>query len=129
MSEPEGYYTMKGFQRQRRDSVTAAMEDYLEMICRVCREKGEARVNMLGLVLHVKPSSVSRMARSLQEAGWISFARYGRIEPTEKGWELGGYLLHRHQVIYDFLCVLNGNENQLEQTERIEHFSGQRYRG
>ena len=37
----------------------------------------------------------------------------------------GDYLLYRHRVINDFLCVLNGTKDELEQTEKIEHFLGE----
>ena len=79
-------------------------------------------MNTLARLLHVRPSSASKMAGNLKDAGWINFEHYGLIVPTEAGWEQGKYLLYRHQVVFDFLCALNENDDQLAQTERIEHF-------
>ena len=122
MVDPKGYYTIKNSFNQRHDRLTASMEDYLEMICRICQEEGGVRVNTLARLLHVRPSSASKMAGNLKDAGWINFEHYGLIVPTEAGWEQGKYLLYRHQVVFDFLCALNENDDQLAQTERIEHF-------
>ncbi|MEG1538025.1 MAG: metal-dependent transcriptional regulator [Clostridiales bacterium] len=98
------------------------MEDYLEMICRMLRYTDVIRVHTLADNLHVKPSSASQMVGNLKERGYVEFKRYGHIAVTEKGRESGAYLLHRHQVLHQFLCVLNQSENELEQVEKIEHF-------
>lgn len=45
---------------------------------------------------------------------------------TDKGRKIGAYLLWRHRVLYDFLCMLNGTEDELEQVEKIEHFIDER---
>ena len=51
-----------------------------------------------------------------------SIREYGLIQPTEPGWELGRYLLHRHDVLHRFFCRLNHSDDQLEQVERVEHY-------
>lgn len=116
------FYTATGYKALKDSGITESMEDYLEMICRDCRENGYIRINTLSQRLHVKPSSASKMAAHLREAGLIEFEKYGIIRPSEAGWRLGGYLLHRHQVLADFFAILNRDDNQLEQVEQIEHF-------
>lgn len=122
MEERDGFYTFKGYQKNGEAALTTAMEDYLEMIFRVLQHGQRVRVGELSRVLHVKPSSVSKMVRQLNEAGYISARRYGVISLTEKGQEAGAYLLYRHEVIQRFLRALNGTPDELEQTEKIEHF-------
>ena len=56
----------------------------------------------------------------------MTYAHYEKIRLTEDGRKLGEYLLYRHNVVYRFLCLLNGDEDQLQQTERIEHFLDRR---
>ena len=36
----------------------------------------------------------------------------------------GEYLLHRHDILQDFLRTLNGPQSELEEVEKIEHFLG-----
>jgi len=43
------------------------------------------------------------------------------INLTEKGIEMGKYLLYRHSTIFEFLNLIGVNKNILEQTENIEH--------
>ena len=54
-----GFYTMKGYQLNETGTLTASMEDYLEMICRLAQKNGVVRINELAAELHVKPSSAS----------------------------------------------------------------------
>ena len=35
MQEKDGFYTLKGYQANGAGELTSAMEDYLEMICRL----------------------------------------------------------------------------------------------
>lgn len=116
------YRTLKGYDSRAKRPLTRSMEDYLEMICRLAREEGYARVAQLSTRLNVRASSVSKMAEHLRDAGYIEYEKYGYLRPTEKGWEEGEYLLHRHKVLHDFLCMVNHSRDELEQVEQIEHF-------
>ena len=113
---------MNGYQKKTAGLLTPAMEDYLEMICRLCCQKPVVRLHDIAEHLHVKPSSASRMIGHLKKAGLVKAARYGCIGLTANGKEAGDYLLYRHAVVLRFLCLLNDSEDMLEQTEKIEHF-------
>lgn len=116
------YYTLKGYQLIEDPKFTPAMEDYLEMICRILQEKELVRVRDLSKRLNVKPSSASKMIQQLSSSGYLSSEKYGNITLTDKGKAAGYYLLYRHNVILRFLCFLNKSENELEEAEKIEHF-------
>lgn len=116
----EGFYTFKGYQLLDSHALTISMEDYLEMIYRM--SSGTVRVNELAKNLNVRPSSASKMADNLRALGYIEFQKYGEIALTEKGKKAGEYLLHRHEVLHEFLCLLNHSSKELEQVEKIEHF-------
>lgn len=122
MEGADGFYTLKGYQDNAKNELTPAMEDYLEMICRLIEESDVVRTSELSAHLHVKPSSASKMIGQLRDAAYIDAEKYGYIRLTEKGRRAGGYLLYRHRVLQRFLCALNQSENQLEQVEKIEHF-------
>lgn len=122
MENSADFFTQKGYQIRNPKEITAAMEDYLEMICRQARTEGYARINFLAHRLNVRPSSASKMVYHLREQGLVEFEKYGLIRPTEKGRSLGEYLLRRHDLLYRFFCTLNGSADQLELTEQIEHY-------
>ena len=118
----DGFYTMKGYQIHEDVNLTTAMEDYLEMICRILQDSETVRVIDLAKMLHVKPSSVSKMVQQLHDQGYVDAEKYGIIRLTERGASAGGYLLYRHDVIHRFLLALNQSADELEQVEKIEHF-------
>ena len=122
MNKIEGFYTLKGYQLNEAPELTTAMEDYLEMICRTEKEKGVVRVRDLSSMLNVKPPSATKMVQQLNQLGYVNSQKYGQIELTALGKLEGEYLLYRHDVIDQFLCILNQSENELEQVEKIEHF-------
>lgn len=117
----EGFYTLKGYMMLEHKRLTAAMEDYLEMIYRL-DSQGYVRITSLAHALHVKPPSASKMAANLRGQELIEFPRYGYITLTDLGRHLGAYLVHRHEVVGRLLCTINHTENELEEVEKIEHF-------
>lgn len=122
MSHTDGFYTMKGYALNAEGELTSAMEDYLEMIARLIQQSEFVRANDLSKMLHVKASSVTKMVQQLGQAGLIQAEKYGDIRLTEKGHDVGNYLLYRHDVLNRFLCALNRSDDELEQVEKIEHF-------
>jgi Mn-dependent DtxR family transcriptional regulator len=80
------------------------------------------RISDISNMLHVKPSSATKMVQTLTSHGYLTSVKYGFIFLTEKGEKQGKYLLYRHDVINKFLCSVNHSKNELEQAEKIEHF-------
>ena len=93
------FYTQKGYQMRSQHALTGAMEG-----------------------LNVRPSSASKMGYQLRTLGLVAFEKYGLIQPTEKGWSVGRWLLHRHEVLHRFFCMLNGSTDELELVEQVEHY-------
>ena len=122
VTDKDGFYTMKGYERSASDEMTSSMEDYLEMVCRMEEEGEPIRVSSLAASLHVRPSSASKMVSNLREKGLVTAEKYGEIHLTDSGRAFGQYLLYRHDLLHQFLCFLNHSQNELEQVEKIEHF-------
>ena len=122
MNSNSDFYTLKGYQLHDNTQITSSMEDYLEMICRMLKKQDVVRINELADNLHVKPSSASKMVSNLKYLGLVVFEKYGYIKPTIKGLAVGEYLLYRHDVLNEFLCLINHSEDETEQVEKIEHF-------
>ena len=120
-----GFFTMKGYAGHKA-GLTASMEDYLEMIFRLSRNGGVVRISELAACLHVRPPSASKMLVILKDMGFVSFQKYGYLSLTDKGKKAGEYLLHRHDTIHKFLCMLNGSKSELEQAEKLEHYLDER---
>lgn len=116
------FHTLKGYEIIEGKKITYAMEDYLEMIYRLCKEKDYIRTKEVAQSLNVKPSSVTKMVNNLKHCGLVNFEKYGDISLTNQGKDLGEYLLYRHNVLHKFLCYINSSESELEQVEKIEHF-------
>lgn len=116
------FRTVRGYQlmNQQEGQLTPALEDYLEMVYRLCTENSYARVGKLSELLHVKPSSASKMIFKLAALGYLEYERYEIILLTEKGREIGAYLLNRHNTVEQFLKLI-GSTDPLEETELIEH--------
>lgn len=118
------FHTVRGYQLLRQNSrlLTSAMEDYLEMIYRNTSGDGYFRINELADKLNVRASSATKMVQKLGQLGFIKYKRYGIIELSESGEELGEYLLYRHITIEKFLNMIGIDENLLIETELIEHY-------
>ena len=118
------FHTVRGYQllQQNNKPLTSAMEDYLEMVCRNTEAEGYVRINELAEKLNVRASSATKMIQKLGELGFIKYKRYGIIEITETGKELGEYLLKRHSIIEQFLGMIGITDNLLIETELIEHY-------
>lgn len=121
-AENSDFRTSRGYQMisQQDGTLTSSMEDYLEMVYRECSQSGYTRVGRVSEMLHVKPSSASKMIFKLTDMGYLKYDRYEIIQLTESGKKAGEYLLHRHMVIAEFLKLV-GSPNVLEETELIEH--------
>ncbi|MCI8554681.1 MAG: metal-dependent transcriptional regulator [Clostridiales bacterium] len=117
-----GFHTLKGYRLQEGMEITESMEDYLEMLFRRMPDEGYMRVGTLAEQLNVRPSSASKMLGRLRALGLTRFEKYGLITLTDKGNEIGRYLLWRHEVLSRFFCWLNGTDEELRQVERVEHF-------
>jgi DtxR family Mn-dependent transcriptional regulator len=117
------FYTVRGYELRHGETnvLSSSMEDYLEMVYRLCQSKGYTRTGDLAQALNVQPSSASAMVHKLSAKGYIQCHKYGTIELTERGKELGSYLLDRHTVIADFLGLIGVSAGLLAETEKIEH--------
>ena len=114
----EEYYTLKGYKIRENKNITEAMEDYIEMIYRFDIKT----VKELSEKLNVRPSSVSKMIDRLKINKLVENEKYGNIKLTKEGIKLGKYFLYRHKVLSEFLKIINKNDYDLKQVEKIEHF-------
>ena len=55
VTDKDGFYTMKGYERSASDEMTSSMEDYLEMVCRMEEEGEPIRVSSLAAAFTYGP--------------------------------------------------------------------------
>ncbi len=114
------FYTFTGYMKKEK-GLTAAMEDYIEMIYRLSMDKGFTRINDLSSSLNVQPPSATKAAQKLAELNLADYEKYGYITLNEEGKRLGEGLLRRHMMVEEFLRLLGVSDNILEEVEKIEH--------
>ena len=88
--------------------LTAVMEDYLETIFELDKEKKVIRVKDIAKRLEVKMPSVTSMLKNLNKRGLVHYEKYEYVELTGKGAEVGSEMDRRHKVLRRFLVdILN----------------------
>jgi Mn-dependent DtxR family transcriptional regulator len=116
------FRTFSEYMKKDDNSLTASMEDYLEMIYRLSINAGFTRIHELSDALNVQPPSATKMVQRLGDMNFLKYERYGVILLKDAGVEKGQWLLRRHNTIEAFLRLLEIPEKTiLEETEKIEH--------
>jgi DtxR family Mn-dependent transcriptional regulator len=105
------------------NDLSSRLEDYLEAIYLISREKQFAHANQIADFLDVGKSSVSWALNQLSDKDLINYTPYEAITLTPKGKALGQRVARRHYEIKNFLTeVLAINENLAEENAcRMEH--------
>jgi len=103
--------------------LSANMEDYMENIALLAREKNVVRVKDIAKSLNIKMPSVSAALNKLKEKGLINYEKYGHIELTKKGQHIAESVYRRHSFLSEFFhSILEMNEkNANDQACKIEH--------
>lgn len=120
MQEHE-FFTFREYMRKDQELLSASAEDYMEMIYRLSAENGFTRVNDLAAALNVQPPSVTKMIQKLADLHLLKYEKYGVVMLEPKGAVIGKALLERHNLIENFLNILEIKEGLLESTEKMEH--------
>jgi Mn-dependent DtxR family transcriptional regulator len=116
------FHTFAIYMKKIHQKMTASMEDYLEMICRLSKKTGFTRIYELSNALNVQPPSATMMVQKLAKLKLLKYEKYGIIILEKKGIKLGEVLLARHKAVENLLTILRVDSGAvLEETEKIEH--------
>lgn len=83
--------------------LTSVMEDYLEAIFDLDKEKRVVRVKDIAKRLDVKMPTVTSMLKTLSKRGFVYYEKYEYVELTDKGSEVGGDMHRKHMILRRFL--------------------------
>lgn len=101
----------------------AAMEDYVEVINHLIKEKGYASQADVADRLGVSPPSVSSMLKKLHKQGYVSHIKYRGVALTEQGRKLAESMEKRHMILAEFFIAIGVPKNiAMEDAEHIEHY-------
>jgi len=107
----------------QKSKVSSKMEDYLTVIFHLCREEGIARVKGVAERLHVTNASVVGVLKNLKQKDLVQQEPYGYIRLTQKGEKIASSVIHRYQVLTQFLekVLYLDPETAAKDACRIEH--------
>jgi len=98
------------------------LEDYLEAIYNLNKEKGYVSAADLSDRLGVKPPTVSSMVANLTVKGYLEHERYRGMRLTPSGEKVARSVIKRHQVISELMSMLGvDDQTAYVDTEGIEH--------
>lgn len=104
-------------------NLTSVMEDYLETIFNLEKDKRVVRVKDIAGKLGVKMPSVTSMLKSLSDRGLVNYEKYEYVFLTEEGNAIGREMNRRHEILFRFLTkILNIDpSNASEEACKMEH--------
>ena len=107
-------------------AMTPTMENYLEAIFNLGKEKRVVRVKDIARRLGVKMPTVTNMLKTLSARELIEYEKYEYLELTKKGAAVGEEIDRRHQVLRSFLTDILGIdlEKADEEACKMEHAVG-----
>ncbi|MFO7916388.1 MAG: metal-dependent transcriptional regulator [Candidatus Krumholzibacteriales bacterium] len=106
--------------------LSSSSEDYIETIFLLESEGRVVRVKDIGKKLGVSLPSVNQALAVLKKKKLIEHEKYGYVELTERGREVGEQIYNRHEILLKFLTeILEVPEKVAEEEAcRIEHYIG-----
>ena len=86
--------------------LTSVMEDYLEAIFDLDKQKKVVRVKDIAKRMNVKMPTVTSMLKTLSKRGLVHYEKYEYVEPSQKGAEVGREMRRRHGILSRFLTEI-----------------------
>src|SRR5690606_19739753 len=103
--------------------LSKSMEDYLEVMYRLERDKGVIKVTDIAEELGVKPPSVVEAVSKISKMNLASYEKYGEIKLSEKGIKIAKEIIHKHITLKNFLNILDVDRETAEKEAcAMEHF-------
>ena len=96
-------------------SLTSSMEDYLEAVLMLQKQKGYVRSVDVADQLGVKKPSVSRAVKELSKSGHLVKNADGTLSLTELGLQLAGQVYEKHRFFTERLIAAGVDPKIAEQ--------------
>jgi Mn-dependent transcriptional regulator len=102
--------------------LSPSLEDYLEEIYRFSLGGEIVRATDISHRLGVSLPSVSKALGKLRAGDYITYRKYGVIGLTDKGRQIGCYLVDRNGLLQDFLRLIHAGCDIGAEAEAMEHY-------
>ena len=110
------------FKKVRNAHKTENTEDYLELIERLIKLKGEARIVDIAEQLDIAQATANKTIIRLHKQGYVKKEPYRSIFLTPKGKIIANNSKKRHAIVFNFLKKLGlDNKTASADSEGIEH--------
>lgn len=102
--------------------LSPSSEDYLEEVYRLSVNNKDIRITDIAYCLNVSMPSVVKGLRKLSRLGYIVYKPYEKIELTEKGKDIGCFLVERNKILRDFIEIIGADCDIKQEAEAMEHY-------
>jgi DtxR family Mn-dependent transcriptional regulator len=108
---------------------TEAVEDFLKTVYKLQKQHDPVPTSLLAAELHIKPPSVTEMAKKLDEHHLIDYARYRGIRLTDRGRRIALEVIRHHRLIEMYLAEALGYswDEVHEEADRLEHVISEQF--
>ena len=108
---------------RQKGRLSPALEDYLEAVWEILRERPAARVKLIAEYLGVKMGSVTPALKRLRDLGLVNYTARSSVELTEEGARQARRVSSRHRIVERFLVEFLGvsQENAARDACAMEH--------
>ncbi len=115
----------KEIEKMRNDNynMTSSLEDYLEAVFVISKQKNSVRLTDIADYLGVSKPSVNRAVNTLTQNGYLEHVTYGDIVITPQGETYAANVLRRHKLIKHFLIDTLGVDEKTAENDacQMEH--------
>lgn len=102
--------------------LTPSLEDYLEELYKLDIRNKPFKIRDLASKLGVSSPSVVKALKKLDNDDYVIYEKYKGITLTEKGKKQGKSLVKRHDILKEFLIIVDSNCNPEDEAEAMEHY-------
>ena len=98
------------------------IEDYIELIYNLQKNKKLVHTNDIASSLNIKPSSVTEILQKLKKEGYLNYEKYSGASLTDNGLKIALNTKKKHEKITEFLRLLGIDKKTAEEDAcEMEH--------
>jgi len=114
--------SIKKVHSQKSPKFTTRMEDYLEVISELVDLKGYATSTDISNYMNVRPPSVTKMLKRLDEDDYLEYTKYYGLKLNPKGKNLANEIRQKHSDLLEFFEIIGVDRSVANKdVEGMEH--------
>jgi len=114
--------SIKKAHSQKNLKFTTRMEDYLEVISELVDLKGYANLTDISNYMNVRPPSVTKMLKRLDEDNYLEYTKYEGLKLNPKGKNIANEIRQKHSDLLEFFEIIGVDSSIANKdVEGMEH--------